>query len=98
MMESKGEILNMLKGLLPEIQERYHVRSLALFGSFARDESSVESDVDVLVDFKKGASLFDLTGLGCFLEDALQKKVDVVSRKALRKEISESVYHDAIVV
>ncbi len=97
-MESKGEILNMLKGLLPEIQERYHVRSLALFGSFARDESSVESDVDVLVDFKKGASLFDLTGLGCFLEDALQKKVDVVSRKALRKEISESVYHDAIVV
>lgn len=98
MMQSKGEILNMLKGLLPEIQERYHVRSLALFGSFARDESSVESDVDVLVDFKKGASLFDLTGLGCFLEDALQKKVDVVSRKALRKEISESVYHDAIVV
>ena len=97
-MQSKGEILNMLKGLLPEIQERYHVRSLALFGSFARDESSVESDVDVLVDFKKGASLFDLTGLGCFLEDALQKKVDVVSRKALRKEISESVYHDAIVV
>ncbi len=97
-MQSKGEILNMLKGLLPEIQERYHVRSLALFGSFARDESGVESDVDVLVDFKKGASLFDLTGLGCFLEDALQKKVDVVSRKALRKEISESVYHDAIVV
>ena len=97
-MQSKGEILNMLKGLVPEIQELYNVRSLALFGSFARDESGVESDVDVLVDFKKGASLFDLTGLGCFLEDALQKKVDVVSRKALRKEISESVYHDAIVV
>ena len=97
-MQSKEQILDILKRLLPEIQERYHVRSLALFGSFARDDYSVESDVDILVDFKEGASLFDLTGLGCFLEDTLQRKVDVVSRKALRKEISERVCHDVIAV
>ena len=98
MRQSKDQILKILRRLLPEIQERYHVQSMALFGSFARDEYSAESDIDVLIDFDEGASLFDLTGLGCFLEDALQRKVDVVSRKAVRKEISESVYHDAIVV
>ena len=97
-MQSKDEILNILRQLWPEIQEQYHVRSLALFGSFARTDYSVESDVDILVDFKEGASLLDLTGLGCFLEDVLQRKVDVVSRKALRKEISENIYHDAIAV
>ncbi len=97
-MQTRSEILDTLKRLLPEVQERYHVRSLALFGSFARVENSAESDVDVLVDFNDGASLFDLSGLGCFLEDALQRKVDVVSRKALRKEIFESVCHDAIAV
>lgn len=94
----KNFVLNILKWLLPEIQERYHVGSMALFGSFARDEYSDECDIDVLIDFDKVVSLFDLTGLGCFLEDALQRKVDVVSRKALRQEISESVYHDAIIV
>ena len=77
---------------------RYKVRGLVLFGSVARDEQVRESDVDILVDFSEGADLFDLTGLGCFLEDALQRKVDVVSRKALRKGVFETVFHDAIAV
>ena len=97
-MQSKDEILDILRRLLPEVRLRYKVRGLVLFGSVARDEQVRESDVDILVDFSEGADLFDLTGLGCFLEDALQRKVDVVSKKALRKGVSETVFHDAIAV
>ena len=97
-MQSKDEILDILRRLLPEVQLRYKVQSLMLFGSFARDEQVRESDVDILVDFSEGADLFDLTGLGCFLEDVLQRKGDVVSRKAVRKGIAETVFHGAIAV
>ncbi len=46
-----------------------------------------ESDIDVLVDFQEDADLLDLVGLGLFLEERLGRRVDVVPRKALRKEI-----------
>jgi len=51
-----------------------------------------------LVEFFKGASLFDLSGLGDFLEQKLQCKVDVVSQRAVREEIKSSVYEDLVAV
>jgi predicted nucleotidyltransferase len=55
-----------------------------------------ESDIDVLVDFQEDADLLDLVGLGLFLEEHLGRKVDVVPRKALRKEIRDSVLHEVV--
>jgi hypothetical protein len=52
----------------------------------------------VLVEFFNGATLFDLSGLGDFLEQKLQCKVDIVSQRAMRKEIEANVYEELVVV
>lgn len=62
-----------------------------MFGSFIRGEQSDVSDIDILVDFEEGADLFDLVGLSLLLEERLQRKVDVVSKNALREELREQV-------
>lgn len=93
-MDSKNSILQTLRLLKPHIQEEYKVKTISLFGSFCRDEQTDVSDIDLLVDFTDDADLFDLTALGQFLEDKLQRKVDVVTRASLRPELRESVLGD----
>ena len=91
-------ILRKLKALQPEIRARYKVKEIGLFGSFVRGKQSGASDIDVLVDLAEGASLFDLVGLALFLEDQLQRQVDVVPKESLRAEIRESVLQEVVVI
>jgi hypothetical protein len=75
---------------------RFGVRSIALFGSVARDEATSASDLDVLVDFE-GAATFDrYMGLKFFIEDLLGCRVDLVTRRALRDELRPAVEREAI--
>ena len=94
-LEREG-LLAALRAMKPEIESRYKARGLVLFGSFSRGEQDRQSDVDVLVDFTAEADLLDLVGLAQFLEERLQRSVDVVPRAALRTEIRDSVLGDAI--
>ncbi len=94
MMNTKDHILATLRQLKPEIQRKYKVKALGVFGSIVRGEQTAASDIDVLVDFGPQASLFDLVGLGLFLEEKLGQRVDVVSRGALRTEIRETVLRE----
>lgn len=54
-------------------------RNVRVFGSIARGQDRSESDIDLLVTFDEGASLFDLSGLGLALEALLGRRVDIVS-------------------
>jgi predicted nucleotidyltransferase len=92
---NKAQVLSTLRSLKSELQSRYRVKTLALFGSVARGEHQPTSDVDILVDFDESATLFELVGLGIFLEEQLGCDVDVVSRRSLRTEIREAVLRDA---
>ena len=95
---AKQDVLSKLKALKPEIVIRYKVKSLELFGSVVRGEQQEASDIDVLVEFSEDADLFDLIGLGLFLEEKLNRKVDVVPKRALRKELQSTVLAEAVVV
>jgi predicted nucleotidyltransferase len=90
------ELLITLRALKPEIAARYKVKEMGLFGSFVRGEQGRASDIDVLVDFEEEADLFDLVGLALFLEDQLQREVDVVPRSVLRAELRESVLREVV--
>lgn len=91
----KGEhILATLRDLKAEIRARFRVKELGVFGSVIRGEQRDGSDIDILVDFDEGASLFDLAGLALFLEERLQQKVDVVPKRALRAELREAVLRE----
>ncbi|MFP7754791.1 nucleotidyltransferase family protein [Thermodesulfobacteriota bacterium B35] len=92
------EILKKLRELKPELTERYKVRDIGLFGSFARQEQRLDSDIDLLVEFGDEADLFDLIGLSLYLEEVFGCSVDVVPRKALREELREAVLQQVVTV
>lgn len=77
------------------IVARHRGRSVALFGSVARGEETPESDLDFLVDFDAGASLFDLVRIEMDLTELLGRDVDVVSSGGLLPE-DDDVRQDAV--
>jgi len=97
-MAQREQILETLEELKEEIGNRYKVRDIGLFGSFVRSQESEESDVDILVEFEQGADLLDLVGLGDFLEEKLGRKVDLVTKRALRPEIRDRVIREVAMV
>lgn len=95
----REEALQILREYKPEIQRRFGVEAIALFGSTVRDEAGPNSDVDVLVEFAPDfeASLLDFIDLKHFLADEMNVQVDLVHRKTLIPELrsvilAESVY------
>ena len=92
----RAETLNLLGQYKPEMQRRFGVRSLALFGSRAREQSHADSDIDMLVEFDGPATSARCFGLQFFLEDLLGGPVDLVTRQALRPQLRPFVERDAI--
>ena len=75
------------------------VKSLALFGSVARDEATPDSDVDFLVEFDdRPIGLFDLSRVHLYLEDLLGRKVDVGTPGSLREYLRDRVLREKICV
>lgn len=95
---SADEIVKILRGLGDQIEREYRAEIQGLFGSYARGEQHEDSDLDVLVNFREKATLLDMVGLGQFLEEHLDCKVDIVSRRALRDELKPQVMAEMIPV
>jgi predicted nucleotidyltransferase len=91
-------IVDALKNLEAQIGKDYKATVIGLFGSYVRGEQTKSSDVDILVRFHEGATLFDLVGLGDFLEDKLDVKVDVVSERAVRPELKDRILKEVVIV
>ncbi|MCS7301719.1 MAG: nucleotidyltransferase family protein [Fimbriimonadales bacterium] len=94
--QSVTQVVETLRMLQPEIRVRFRAEIVGVFGSFARGEQKPESDIDLLVRFDEGASLFDLVGLGDYLESLLGCKVDILSERAIRPEIRDKILHDLV--
>jgi len=87
-----------LRQHLPELAEKYRVRSLEVFGSYVRNEQTPDSDLDVLVTFDKAPGLFQFIELENFLSDALGIKVDLVMKSALKPRIGPNILREAVPV
>jgi len=81
---SINALLHAHRGQILEIARRHRARDVRVFGSVARGKSTAGSDVDFLVDFEAGSSLFDVLHLTEELRDLLGCEVDVVSAGALK--------------
>lgn len=77
------------------VASTHGVRSISVFGSVARGDAKVDSDVDFLVEFEPGRSLFDLLHLQDDLEDLLGRAVDVVSVGGLKPR-DERIRREAV--
>ena len=94
----KNTITSLVRAKGPEIKARFKAEVIGIFGSYARDEQHSGSDVDVLVRFENGATLFDLVGLSDYLESALGVPVDVVSEKTLHPMMRDDMMDELVVV
>ena len=90
------EIKNTISEGKEELRRNYKAEVKGIFGSYARGDYNADSDLDLLVDFDAGASLLDLVGVQLYFEDKFGFKVDVVSRRALRAEIRDTVLKEMI--
>jgi predicted nucleotidyltransferase len=88
--------LELLVRSKPELQARFGVKRLALFGSTARDDAASGSDVDVLVTFDGPATAKRYFGVQFYLEDLFGCPVDLVTEKALRREIRPFVEQEQV--
>jgi predicted nucleotidyltransferase len=92
----RDDVLEVLRQHRSELSERFHVRSLGLFGSVARGEAGDTSDVDLLVDFSKPPGFDGYMNLKFWLEELLGARVDLVMHKALKPETRNAVEKEII--
>ncbi len=84
------------KHVIKKILAPFAPKRIGIFGSVARGESSAESDLDVLVEFTKHYSLFDLVDLENKLSEALHCKVDLVTERSLHPAIERYIDNDVV--
>ena len=89
-MLSKSEIEFKLKSIKPVLTSKFHVKSIGYFGSFALEQQTESSDLDLLVEFSQpiGWEFFKLED---FLEQQIGIPIDLVTKNALKDRIKESI-------
>jgi predicted nucleotidyltransferase len=93
------QLLPQLRRLLPDLRARYGVRSLGVYGSYVRGEQDPESDLDLLVEFdERPLSLLDVLRLEHEIGDALNVKVDLVEKRALKPHIGRRILAEVVPV
>lgn len=96
-MKTKKEILQRLSACKLELESCFKVKTLAVFGSYARGDQGPDSDVDILVDVGPEIGL-DFVTLAERLEALLELPVELVSRRALKPRAWHSIERDLVYV
>jgi len=91
----REDILVALRNAKP-LLDSFGVAHVSLFGSFARDEAREDSDVDVLVEFTRPIGMFDFVRLQRELGDRFGRKVEIVTRAALRPQLRDRILAEAV--
>ena len=92
---NKAHILKILEQLQNQALLEFHAHIKGIFGSYVRAEHTAHSDVDILVDFKPEADLFDFVGLSNLLEEKLNCPVDLVPIDTIREELKKRILEEA---
>ena len=94
---SISDILHILKNNKETLSEQYGVIDIAVFGSYARNEHKVKSDIDIFVELKPRFRTFDnFMDLKFYLQKITSKKIDLVIKESIRKEIKPYVFKEAV--
>ncbi|NBC82378.1 MAG: nucleotidyltransferase [Bacteroidetes bacterium] len=89
-MDTKNDILTKLKELKPILYQNYAVKQIGLFGSFSEDSNTEDSDIDLLVDFEKPIG-WKYLSLEIYLEKVFGRKIDLVTKNALKEQIKTKI-------
>lgn len=94
--------INLLKKRIQKelkfLKDAYKVKSIGVFGSMARGDYNQFSDIDILVEFSEPISMFRFIDLEEYLEKITDRKVDLVTKKALKPAISREILQEVVYV
>jgi hypothetical protein len=95
---TKESVLDYIAKHKGELRQRFGVKAIGLFGSFARGDASDGSDIDVVVELER-PDLFDLIGVKQTLEEAFGRKVEVIRlRETMNVSLKHRIQRDAVYV
>jgi len=97
-MKKLSEIKEIIKQHKKELEQRFKVKEIGVFGSYVKGEEKRRSDIDILVEFKEPVGLFEFMDSEEHLEKLLGKKVNLVSKKALKPRIGRYILEEVIYI
>lgn len=96
-MKNFEEIKRIINEHREELEERYKVRNIAIFGSYVRGEETPDSDIDIVVEFKEPVG-FLFIHLADFLEEILGTKVDLLTPEAIKPNRRKYILEELVYV
>ena len=90
-----SEITKLIPRII-EILKKNNIKKAGIFGSYARGDFKKNSDIDILIMPPKNMSLLDISGLKIELEDALGKKVDLVSYNYIHSQLKDKILESEV--
>lgn len=95
---TKKYIIDFLKFHKKELEEKFGVQKIGLFGSYARDEQREDSDIDIAIEIKSVNSFRSFFSILHFLEDGLHKKIDLGIEESIKPIAKERILKEIIYV
>lgn len=83
---------------LTQLLQQFPIQRASLFGSFARNEETETSDIDILIQPERGFTIFDMLRMEQVLEEKLNRKIDLVEFAAIKPSIRERVLQQAVLL
>ena len=97
-MRNRLQLKEEIKEKIISILVKHGIKRILVFGSYVRNEATPKSDLDLIVDFPEGTSLLDHIGIEIELSEALNMKIDLLSRNGISPYIKDHVLKEAIVI
>lgn len=91
-------ILDQLRSMRNELRQRYHVKRIGIFGSYAKKDQTEESDLDLVVEFDQPIGMLAFVHLKNLIADRLSLKIDLVTPDGLHPLIRDQVMHEVVYV
>ena len=89
-MKDLESIRQLLRAIKPELERRFHVCDIGVFGSYVRGEQRQDSDIDIIVDFSQQIGI-EFIDLADYIEDKLDARVDLVSKKGIKPRYFKTI-------
>lgn len=98
-MKTLADIQDVIAQRKPELEKKFHIRRIGIFGSFARGEATKKSDIDILVEFEPAFTTFDnIADTQHYLEQRLRRKVDLILLQSVRRELQPYILREVVYV
>ena len=97
-MKTFEQLKDILSNHKQELNDRFKVEEIGIFGSYVRERQKKKSDLDVLVSFSETIDLFTFVELENYLSDVLGVRVDLVMKDSLKPRLKDRILNEAVYV